>query len=130
MISNRSAALVVAVIGVTIVAWRWRALGAVALATALSLETGLPFVIARQGAKVMIADYVPEGAERTVKMIKEAGGGARRGAARLATPAQRGAEGTATDRLSGGRWRRAGRRSSGGFWQSTASAWSAVRTAT
>jgi NAD(P)-dependent dehydrogenase (short-subunit alcohol dehydrogenase family) len=31
-------------------------------------------ILARQGAKVMIADYVPEGAERTVKMIKEAGG--------------------------------------------------------
>ena len=32
--------------------------------------------LARQGAKVMIADYVPEGAEKTVKMIKEAGGDA------------------------------------------------------
>ncbi|MGH7490213.1 MAG: glucose 1-dehydrogenase, partial [bacterium] len=31
-------------------------------------------LIAKEGAKVMIADYVPEGAERTVKMIKEAGG--------------------------------------------------------
>ena len=31
-------------------------------------------LIAKQGAKVMIADYVPEGAERTVKMIKDAGG--------------------------------------------------------
>ena len=31
-------------------------------------------LLAKQGAKVMIADYVPEGAERTVKMIKEAGG--------------------------------------------------------
>jgi NAD(P)-dependent dehydrogenase (short-subunit alcohol dehydrogenase family) len=31
-------------------------------------------LMAKQGAKVMIADYVPEGAERTVKMIKEAGG--------------------------------------------------------
>lgn len=30
--------------------------------------------LAREGAKVMIADYVPEGAERTVKMIKDAGG--------------------------------------------------------
>jgi NAD(P)-dependent dehydrogenase (short-subunit alcohol dehydrogenase family) len=30
-------------------------------------------LLARQGARVMIADYVPEGAERTVKMIKEAG---------------------------------------------------------
>src|ERR1700744_3258615 len=32
--------------------------------------------LAREGAKVMIADYVPAGAEQTVKMIKEAGGGA------------------------------------------------------
>ncbi len=31
-------------------------------------------MLAKEGAKVMIADYVPEGAERTVKMIKEAGG--------------------------------------------------------
>jgi NAD(P)-dependent dehydrogenase (short-subunit alcohol dehydrogenase family) len=30
--------------------------------------------LAREGAKVMIADYVPDSAERTVKMIKEAGG--------------------------------------------------------
>jgi NAD(P)-dependent dehydrogenase (short-subunit alcohol dehydrogenase family) len=30
--------------------------------------------LAQEGAKVMIADYVPEGAERTVKMIKDAGG--------------------------------------------------------
>jgi NAD(P)-dependent dehydrogenase (short-subunit alcohol dehydrogenase family) len=30
--------------------------------------------LAKEGAKVMIADYVPEGAERTVKMIKDAGG--------------------------------------------------------
>src|SRR5215831_9542587 len=30
--------------------------------------------LAQEGAKVMIADYVPEGAERTVKMIKEVGG--------------------------------------------------------
>src|SRR5437016_13622204 len=30
--------------------------------------------LATEGAKVMIADYVPEGAERTVKMIKEADG--------------------------------------------------------
>lgn len=30
--------------------------------------------IAREGAKVMIADYVPEGAERVVKAIKETGG--------------------------------------------------------
>src|SRR6516162_11334160 len=31
-------------------------------------------LLAKAGAKVMIADYVPEGAERTVKMIKESGG--------------------------------------------------------
>jgi NAD(P)-dependent dehydrogenase (short-subunit alcohol dehydrogenase family) len=30
--------------------------------------------LAREGAKVMIADYVQEGGERTVKMISEAGG--------------------------------------------------------
>jgi len=30
--------------------------------------------LAREGAKIMIADYVPEGAERTVKMVKDAGG--------------------------------------------------------
>jgi NAD(P)-dependent dehydrogenase (short-subunit alcohol dehydrogenase family) len=30
--------------------------------------------LAREGAKIMIADYVPDSAERTVKMIKEAGG--------------------------------------------------------
>jgi NAD(P)-dependent dehydrogenase (short-subunit alcohol dehydrogenase family) len=30
--------------------------------------------VAQEGGKVMIADYVPEGAERTVKMIKDAGG--------------------------------------------------------
>jgi NAD(P)-dependent dehydrogenase (short-subunit alcohol dehydrogenase family) len=32
--------------------------------------------LAQEGAKVMIADYVPEGAERTVKLIKDAGGDA------------------------------------------------------
>jgi NAD(P)-dependent dehydrogenase (short-subunit alcohol dehydrogenase family) len=31
-------------------------------------------LIAKQDAKVMIADYVPAGAEKTVAMIKEAGG--------------------------------------------------------
>src|SRR6266481_9104544 len=31
-------------------------------------------LLARQGARVMIADYAPESAERTVKMIKDAGG--------------------------------------------------------
>jgi len=30
--------------------------------------------LAKEGAKVMIADYVPEGGERTVRMIEEAGG--------------------------------------------------------
>src|SRR5208282_5350439 len=30
--------------------------------------------LAKEGAKIMIADYVPEGAERSVKMIKDAGG--------------------------------------------------------
>ena len=31
-------------------------------------------VFAREGAKVMIADYATEGGERTVKMIKDGGG--------------------------------------------------------
>jgi len=31
-------------------------------------------LLAKQGAKVMIADYVPEGAQKTVAMIREAGG--------------------------------------------------------
>src|SRR5262249_4223644 len=35
---------------------------------------GTSLLLAKEGAKVMIADYVPEGAERTVKMIKDAGG--------------------------------------------------------
>jgi NAD(P)-dependent dehydrogenase (short-subunit alcohol dehydrogenase family) len=30
--------------------------------------------LAREGAKIMIADYVPEGADRSVKLINEAGG--------------------------------------------------------
>ena len=30
--------------------------------------------LAKEGGKIMIADYVAEGAERTVKMVKEAGG--------------------------------------------------------
>jgi NAD(P)-dependent dehydrogenase (short-subunit alcohol dehydrogenase family) len=30
--------------------------------------------VAGEGAKVMIADYIPEGGERTVRMVKEAGG--------------------------------------------------------
>src|SRR5580698_1221395 len=33
-------------------------------------------LLAKQGAKVMIADYAPESAERTVKAIKESGGDA------------------------------------------------------
>ena len=33
-------------------------------------------LLAKQGAKVMIADYVLEGAEKSVAMIKEAGGAA------------------------------------------------------
>jgi NAD(P)-dependent dehydrogenase (short-subunit alcohol dehydrogenase family) len=33
-------------------------------------------LLAAQGARIMIADYVPEGAEKTVAMIKEAGGAA------------------------------------------------------
>ena len=32
------------------------------------------FRLAREGVRVMIADYVPEGAERVVKAIKESGG--------------------------------------------------------
>jgi NAD(P)-dependent dehydrogenase (short-subunit alcohol dehydrogenase family) len=43
-------------------------------------------LIARQGAKVMIADYVPDSAERTVKMIKEAGGEASCVAADVSLP--------------------------------------------
>ena len=31
-------------------------------------------LLAKEGAKVMIADYVPDGAEKTVKMIRDAGG--------------------------------------------------------
>src|SRR5438876_10644708 len=31
-------------------------------------------LLAKQGAKMMIADYVPESAERTVKLMKDAGG--------------------------------------------------------
>ncbi|HZP46019.1 MAG TPA: glucose 1-dehydrogenase [Candidatus Binataceae bacterium] len=43
---------------------------------------------ARQGAKVMIADYVPESAVRTVAMIKEAGGTADCFAADVSLPRQ------------------------------------------
>ena len=42
----------------------------------LGNRTGDVALLAGQGAKVMIADYVPEGAEKTVAMIKEAGGAA------------------------------------------------------
>jgi NAD(P)-dependent dehydrogenase (short-subunit alcohol dehydrogenase family) len=45
-------------------------------------------LLARQGAKVMIADYVPESAERTVKMIKDAGGEASCIAADVSVPKQ------------------------------------------
>jgi NAD(P)-dependent dehydrogenase (short-subunit alcohol dehydrogenase family) len=45
-------------------------------------------LIAKAGAKVMIADYVPESAERAVKMIKEAGGTANCVAADVSVPKQ------------------------------------------
>jgi NAD(P)-dependent dehydrogenase (short-subunit alcohol dehydrogenase family) len=45
-------------------------------------------LIAKQGAKVMIADYVPEGAQKTVAMIKEAGGKADCLAADVSVPKQ------------------------------------------
>ena len=45
-------------------------------------------LLAKQGAKVMIADYVPESAERTVKLIKEAGGSANWIAADVSIPKQ------------------------------------------
>src|SRR5260370_35974459 len=45
-------------------------------------------LLAKQGAKVMIADYVPESAERTVKLIKEAGGNANCIAADVSMPKQ------------------------------------------
>jgi NAD(P)-dependent dehydrogenase (short-subunit alcohol dehydrogenase family) len=45
-------------------------------------------LLARQGAKVMIADYVAESAERTVKMIKDAGGEASCIAADVSVPKQ------------------------------------------
>lgn len=45
-------------------------------------------LIAKAGAKVMIADYVPESAERTVKMIKDAGGTANCIAADVSVPKQ------------------------------------------
>jgi NAD(P)-dependent dehydrogenase (short-subunit alcohol dehydrogenase family) len=45
-------------------------------------------LLAKQGAKVMIADYVPESAERTVKLIKDAGGNANCLAADVSMPKQ------------------------------------------
>jgi len=45
-------------------------------------------LLAKQGAKVMIADYVPESAERTVKLIKDAGGNANCIAAEVSMPKQ------------------------------------------
>jgi NAD(P)-dependent dehydrogenase (short-subunit alcohol dehydrogenase family) len=44
--------------------------------------------VAREGAKVMIADYVPEGALKAVAMIKEAGGTADCIAADVSVPGQ------------------------------------------
>ena len=45
-------------------------------------------ILAREGAKVMIADYVPEGGDRTVKLIKEKGGEASFVPTDVAIPAQ------------------------------------------
>jgi NAD(P)-dependent dehydrogenase (short-subunit alcohol dehydrogenase family) len=45
-------------------------------------------LLAKQGAKVMIADYVPESAERTVKLINDAGGNANCIAADVSIPKQ------------------------------------------
>ena len=44
--------------------------------------------VAREGAKVMIGDYVPEGALKTVAMVKEAGGTADCIAADVSVPRQ------------------------------------------
>jgi NAD(P)-dependent dehydrogenase (short-subunit alcohol dehydrogenase family) len=44
--------------------------------------------VAREGAKVMIADYVPDGALKTVAMVKEAGGTADCMAADVSVPGQ------------------------------------------
>jgi NAD(P)-dependent dehydrogenase (short-subunit alcohol dehydrogenase family) len=44
--------------------------------------------LAQEGAKVMIADYVPEGGERTVKMITDIGGSANFVAADVSVPQQ------------------------------------------
>jgi NAD(P)-dependent dehydrogenase (short-subunit alcohol dehydrogenase family) len=45
-------------------------------------------LLAKRGATVMIADYVPESAERTVKLIKDAGGNANCIAADVSIPKQ------------------------------------------
>ncbi|HLW70400.1 MAG TPA: SDR family oxidoreductase [Candidatus Binataceae bacterium] len=45
-------------------------------------------LLAKEGAKIMIADYVPKGAEETVKMIKDAGGTASCMAADVSVPKQ------------------------------------------
>jgi NAD(P)-dependent dehydrogenase (short-subunit alcohol dehydrogenase family) len=45
-------------------------------------------LLAKEGAKVMIADYVPESAERTVKAVKESGGEASCIAADVSVPQQ------------------------------------------
>jgi NAD(P)-dependent dehydrogenase (short-subunit alcohol dehydrogenase family) len=45
-------------------------------------------LLAREGAKVMIADYVPDSAEKTVKTIKDAGGTASCLAADVSNPKQ------------------------------------------
>src|SRR5579863_9695049 len=52
--------------------------GKIALVTGGGSGIGRATAIAlsREGAKIMIADYVPEGGERTVKMIREKGGDA------------------------------------------------------
>jgi NAD(P)-dependent dehydrogenase (short-subunit alcohol dehydrogenase family) len=44
--------------------------------------------LAQEGARVMIADYVPESAERSVKLIKDAGGIASCVAADVSVPKQ------------------------------------------
>jgi len=45
-------------------------------------------LLVKEGAKVMIADYAPDGAEKTVKMITDAGGTASCVAADVSLPAQ------------------------------------------